>query len=61
MAQWIKVLATKPDDLNSITGPTPQKERTNSPNLIYDLHMHTVISTNRQISNKCNLKLLKKE
>lgn len=37
MAQWVKVFATKPDDLCSIAETPMLKERTNSHKLFSDL------------------------
>lgn len=42
MAQGVRALATKPNNLDSVPEIHTQKERTDSQNLPSDLHMYTV-------------------
>lgn len=54
MAQQLKTIATKPDNLSQILGSTWYKEKTDSFKLSSDLHMHVVTyfrpSLSKQIS-----------
>jgi hypothetical protein len=43
MAQWVKVLAAKQDDLSVFPGTTWRKERTDSYRLSSAFHMHTMV------------------
>lgn len=50
MAWWVKVLAVKPDGLNSIPGTQMVKERTDVTKLPSDLHKHAAAHIH-QINN----------
>lgn len=54
MAQWVKVLAAKTDDLVSIPR-TYMKERTHSQNLFSDLHLDILTNSNNNNNNNNKL------
>jgi hypothetical protein len=55
MAQWVKLLAAKPNNLSSIPG-TYMGERTNSFKLSSGLHLYTVTCAASSTKNSVNAK-----